>query len=627
MDLIMNWINGIGYFVHNNLLLSIGAGVLGIPTTLIALKKVLKMFKLTGGIRKIPLLGKLAVWLGANPFMAGLILTAGLLIIGTIAYNNSKDTSNQIEGTEVTEDLVDETDKPYFETQEENAQTSADRHKEFLDAKNENGNLNNNGNGGYGNNAGNGPTNVGTINPADYTTSNPYLGESNEIPSIDYVAEAIDTALANQDKAQQNFQDTLASIMPNTNQLDNMLQSNLESIKNPFEVTEETGNEKENNEEVEKLIEEMKDKLDFEEDDFDGIEAYEMEVGGVKSYLSVTSNIKVITDLEDYKEFGLNKFTGEKYVKNGQTHYVARAYDIDGNPLDAVIESVQEGYLAFGGKSGSNGFAKLSGSGNETNYCIEGYGAITFGGVEKYSFYIQGNYDDDENLTIEISEKTGSAVSDVYKGTLRTAMETMRAVNNGSYDVQKAEDGIVFEFDQEESKSSVKKETVEENGHKYTYNKNDKITITNENIDLEDVDGVKKDGLLESSTSTTLTIKEALDMGYTMEDLIEQGYKPLEKDGKEFTDETELEDKVKEAKFEITLKGDPQFKDSQVQFYVDGMKVYYTKGNYAEIVRITDEEGNMYNVKSAIENDICTVEVLLKKLEKEFNVTYGIMGQ
>ena len=573
----------------------------------------------------------------ALPFLIpggiGVVLGLALTITSAISmyntYKGYKDTAGNIEseiqqGAEnatIDQELEDE-----YEQAKDDATSGFDKDKQaYEDAKNKyNGNGSNPSTSGSG---GNGPTNVGTINPADYTTSNPYLGESNEIPSIDYVAEAIDTALANQDKAQQNFQDTLASIMPNTNQLDNMLQSNLESIKNPFEVTEETGNEKENNEEVEKLIEEMKDKLDFEEDDFDGIEAYEMEVGGVKSYLSVTSNIKVITDLDGYKEFGLNKFTGEKYVKNGQTHYVARAYDIDGNPLDAVIESVQEGYLAFGGKSGSNGFAKLSGSGNETNYCIEGYGAITFGGVEKYSFYIQGNYDDDENLTIEISEKTGSAVSDVYKGTLRTAMETMRAVNNGSYDVQKVEDGIVFEFDQEESKSSVKKETVEENGHKYTYNKNDKITITNENIDLEDVDGVKKDGLLESSTSTTLTIKEALNMGYTMEDLIEQGYKPLEKDGKEFTDETELEDKVKEAKFEITLKGDPQFKDSQVKFYVDGMKVYYTKGNYAEIVRITDEEGNMYNVKSAIENDICTVEVLLKKLEKEFNVTYGIMGQ
>ena len=554
-------------------------------------------------------------------------LIVGIAVAGIYYSYKNKDTSTTINGinqTEMQDNLA--------ETQE-NISSQLKPDQDYLDTvdKINNGTYFGNpttpqGNSGNNGNGGSTATNVGQINPEDYKTSNPYIGGNSEIPSIDYVSQAIDTALANQDKAQQNFQDTLASIMPNTNDLNNMLQSNLDSIQNPFDVTEETGEEETNNEEVTKLIEEMKEKLDFDEEDFEAIEAYEIEVGGVKSYLSVTSDIKVITDLEDYKEFGLDKFTGTKYTENGQTHYVARAYDVDGKPLDAVIESIQEGYLAFGGRSGSNGFAKLSGSGNESNYCIEGYGAITFGGVEKYSFYIQGNYDNKEHLTIEISEKTGSAVSDVYKGTLRTAMETMRAVNNGSYDIQKAEDGIVFEFDMD-TKGSTKKETINENGHEYTYNKNDKVTITNENIDMKDIDGVKTDGLLNSSTNTTLTIEEALNMGYKMEDLIEQGYKPLEKDGKEFTEDTQLEDEVKEAKFEITLKKDPEFKDMSVQFYVEGTKIYYTNGNYADIVRVTDEEGNIYTAKSAIENKICTVEVLLKKLEKEFNVTYGIMGQ
>lgn len=459
------------------------------------------------------------------------------------------------------------------------------------------------------------------ITKFDTSTKNPYEQGSGsngvQQPTIDYVAEAVEAAKANQDKALGNYQDILQQIMPNQMAMQDMLQQNLESIQNPFDVTEETGDEEENDEQTIKNIKEMKEKLTFDKDSFEAIEAYDITVGDIKSYLYVTSEIKVITDLDNYKEFGLNSFTGTKYTENGQTHYVARAYDADGNPLDSVIESVQSAYLAFGGKSASNGYAKLSGTGNETNYCVEGYGAITFGGVEKFSFYIQGNYDSKDNPTIEISEATRQNVSDTYKGTLRTAMETMRAVNNNSYKVEKGE-GVTFEFD---LSSSTKKETHEEDGHTYTYNKEDKVSITTENTDISKISGVDNGLLNPSTTQSTMTVEEALNRGYTMEDLIEEGYEPLEKDGEEYSEEKEIEKDADNADFEIELTKEVSFLDSKCMFYVDNMTIYSTYGNYRDCVSIKDSNGNSYSVDDAISNEICTIEVLLKKLEKDLGAT------
>ena len=460
--------------------------------------------------------------------------------------------------------------------------------------------------------------------------SNPYLNNnstsgnaqsSNGLtqPTVDYVATAIEQAKANDNQALGSYEDILQQILPTKGDLDNMLQENLDKIKNPFEVTEETGEEENNNETTKENIEKMKEKLDFDKEDFDAIESYSIEIGDVKSYLYVTSDIKVITDLDDYKSFGLNTFTGTKYVENGKTHYVARAYDVDGNPLDSVIESQQNAYLAFGGKSASNGYAKLTGSGNETNYCIEGYGAITFGGVEKFTFYIQGNYDDNNEPTIEISEISGQNVSDTYKGTIRTAMETMRAINNNSYEVEKGE-GTTFEF---ELSTSTKKDTIEEDGHTYTYNKKDEVIIFKENADISDIEGVSSGFFEESNSQSKMTVEDALNMGYTMEDLIEQGYEPIEKNGEPYSKE---ENEESNTNFEVSLKKEVSFLDNQCMLLVDGTTIYATMGNYRDCIVVKDENGNTYTIDDAIANEICTVKELVSKIEQTFNIKTTKMG-
>ena len=124
-----------------------------------------------------------------------------------------------------------------------------------------------------------------------------------------------------------------------------------------------------------------------------------------------------------------------------------------------------------------------------------------------------------------------------------------------------------------------------------------------------------------------MTVKEALNMGYTMEQLIEKGYEPLEMDGEKYSKDKKVEKEAENAKFTIKMDGEAKFTNSKMQFYVDGIKVYYTYGNYSEIIKVVDEDGTEYTVSQAIDKKICTINVLLKKLELENGVKSGIMGK
>lgn len=487
---------------------------------------------------------------------------------------------------------------------------------------------------------------------SNYVPNNQFIqsggGGTSTLTPTTYIAESIENAMKNQNEALDNYNNLLAQISPSNPDMQEWLESNLNSVTNPFTESDITEEKEENDAITVENIDKMKKELTFDESDFDAIEAYKMEIDGVTSYLKVTSSINVITDLDMYKSLGLNTWNGDKYEENGQTHYVARAYDVDGKPLDAVIESTQEAYLSFGGKTGSMGYAKLRGSGNRNAYCVEGYGAITFGGKEKYQFYLQGNYDGDNKPLVEISEVTGASISNVYKASILTSMETMRAVNNSSYEIIEG-DGETIELDFVFTGEKIEHE-IEENGHSYIYNAKDKVTITNTGLITNNIQNLKKDNFTTSSTSTLLTVEDALAMGYTMENLIEQGYEPISVDGKKFEkDENKKEDtkdkdtikdketdkkedekddtKEKEEKnthFSISVdKTNLLFPDKYNIFYSNS---YATKGNYAQCTTVYDDKGNAYTVEQAIVNDVCTVEELLEELEDTYKVEWKKLG-
>lgn len=441
-------------------------------------------------------------------------------------------------------------------------------------------------------------------------------------PSVGEVAKKAQTAAKdNAGDAMSQYNKILASIMPDSNDLANWQQQNLNSIQNPFTKTDTTGKETSNSTATEKTITEEKAALSFGSDDFSGVEAYAISVGDMRSYLSVVSDINVITDISEYQTYGLNSFSGTKYTVNGQTHYVARAYDADGKALDAVVESEQKAYLAFGGKSGSNGYAKLHGTGNSSNYNVDGYGAITFGGTEKNSMYISGGYDSGNGTTLTVSEVTGAAVPDTYKGTIKSAIETMRAVNLKSYKTDEPDSGkVTFAFTDAKTSASA---TVTENGHTYTYNSGDKITVTDTGTDVSGVSDVSSGTITKASVSKEITVGEAIKSGmYTMADLIKAGYEPSKIDGTKYTKDAETAAKAADATFTVSLTGTAKYTDYRMVFYTKGTEVWATYGNYSEIVQVTDSKGTKYSAKSAIDGGVCTADVLLKKLQTQYGVKY-----